>query len=386
MPPIHVGVDAACWPNRRGYGRFTRGLVTALAERDDLRLTLVADRPTAEQIALPPNVRLLVVDASVAAGEAASATGRRAALDLLRCGLVAARARFEVFFYPSVSTYFPVLSRTPQVITIHDAIPEQLPALVFPGRRLRLFWTLKVRWALCAARSVLTVSSFAAQQLREQFRLPAWRVRVIGEAPDPVFAPVPPETVAAVLNDYGLATPYLLFVGGLSPHKDLPTLLRATCRLLASEPGLQLALAGEVERDRFYTEPLRLRALAEALGIADRLRWLGYVPDRDLAALYRGATALVLPSLAEGFGLPVVEAAACGTPIVASDRSHAAELVAATRVFPAGDDAALAAAVRPLFDPATRHALGEQGRQQAARYRWEEAAGRAAAVFHEVAR
>ncbi|GIW07009.1 MAG: hypothetical protein KatS3mg060_1814 [Dehalococcoidia bacterium] len=379
-------MDAACWPNRRGYGRFTRGLVTALAERDDLRLTLVADRPTAVQITPPAGVRLLSVDASVAAGEAASATGRRAALDLLRCGLAAARAGFDLFFYPSVSTYFPLVSRTPQVVTIHDAIPERLPALVFPQRRLRLFWTLKVRWAIHAARRVLTVSPFAARQLREQFRLPAHRVTVVGEAPDPVFGPAPQEVVGAVLEKYDLRPPYLLFVGGLSPHKDLPTLLRATYRLLGDQPDLQLALAGEVEGDRFYTEPLRLRSLAEALGIAERLHWLGYVPDRDLAALYSGATAVVLPSLAEGFGLPVVEAAACATPVVASDRSHAAEVIAAVRVFPAGDDAALAAAVRPLFDAATRREIGARGREQAAAYRWDAAAARAAAVFHEVRR
>ena len=385
MPPLRVGVDAACWPNRRGYGRFIRGLVTALAERDDLRLTLIADCQTAEQVAPPPGVGLLVVRTSAAASEAASASGRRTVLDLLRCGFATSRAGFDVVFYPSVSTYFPLLSRTPQVVTIHDTTPERLPSLVFPRRTLQLYWTLKVRWALRAARRVLTVSPFAARHLSEQFRLPARRITVVGEAPDPIFAPADADAVAAVLRDYDVSQPYLFFVGGLSPHKDVPTLLRATYRLSREVADLQLALAGEVEGDRFYTEPLRLRGLVEALGISERVRWLGYVPDRALAALYSGATALVLPSLAEGFGLPVVEAAACGTPVVASDRSNAAEVIAATRVFPAGDDAALAAAIRPLFDRATRQAVGELGRQQAASYCWEAAAARAAAVFHSVA-
>jgi glycosyltransferase involved in cell wall biosynthesis len=386
VPPLRIGVDAACWPNRRGYGRFTRGLVGALAQREDLRLTLVADRHTAALIAPPPGVELLVVRTSAAAGDAASASGRRTVLDLLRCGLATSRAGFDVVFFPSVSTYFPLLSPTPEVVTIHDAIPERLPSLVFPRRRLQLYWTLKVRWALRVARRVITVSPFAARQLCDQFRLPEQRVRVVGEAPDPIFAPVDAETIAAVLGDYDLTQPYLLFVGGLSPHKDVPTLLRATYRLSREVAGLQLALAGEVDEDRFYTEPVRLRGIAEALGIAERVRWLGYVPDRALAALYSGATAVILPSLAEGFGLPVVEAAACGSPVVASDRSNAAEVIPAARVFPAGDDAALAAAVRPLFDAATRREVGERSREQAASYRWEEAAARAAAVFHEVAR
>ncbi|MFN8533347.1 MAG: glycosyltransferase family 1 protein [Dehalococcoidia bacterium] len=383
MKPLRLGIDAACWTNRRGYGRFTRGLVGALAERDEVEVTLVADRSTAAAIVPPAGASLLVTPATVAASEAASASGRRSARDLIRSGLAASRAGFDLFFFPSVYTYFPLFSRTPQVVAIHDAIPEQLPALVFPERRLRLFWTIKVRWAIRAARRIITVSPFAARQVRERLGVSPQRLRVVSEAPDPIFTPTPEETIAEICRQYSLVRPYLLFVGGLSPHKDLPTLLRAAYRLDRDAPGIQVAIAGEVEGDSFFTEPVRLRALAEALGIADRVRWLGFVPDQDLAALYSGATALVLPSLAEGFGLPVVEAAACGCPVVASDASQAAEVIAAARVFPAGDDAALAAAVRPLLDPAERTRDGALAHHQAAAYRWETAAEQAIAIFRE---
>ncbi|GIW12416.1 MAG: glycosyl transferase family 1 [Dehalococcoidia bacterium] len=381
---LRLGVDAGCWTNRRGYGRFTRGIITALATREDVQLTLIADRPTARALTLPPRAQLLEAPATTAASEAASASGHRPWRDLLACSLTASRARFDVFFFPSVYTYFPLFSRTPQVVALHDAIPEQLPDLVFPNWRRRLFWALKVRWALRAARRVVTVSPFAATEVRQRLGVSARRLRVLSEAPDPVFFPRPPEQVRLTCQRYRLGCPYLLYVGGFSPHKDLRTLLRAFYRLLREQPTLHLALAGDFSGDRFYTEPLAVRALQDALGIAERVHWLGYVPDEDLAALYSGAVALVLPSLGEGFGLPVVEAAACGCPVVASDRSHAADVIAATRVFPAKDDVALAATLRPFLEPAVRQAVGAQAQQEASRFQWSAVAAAAMAVFREV--
>ncbi|MCS6802949.1 MAG: glycosyltransferase [Chloroflexota bacterium] len=385
MPLLHVGVDAAGWQDRQRPGRFARGIVAALAARDDLRLTLVADRAAAGQITLPPGARLLLLEALSGVRAPMPARGVRVLIEALRRGLVASRARFDLFFYPSVSTYAPVLLRTPHVVAVHNAVPERLLSPPAASRHAPLRWSLTVRWALWAARRILVPSAVALRRLGAQFRLPRRKVRVVGEAPDSCFAPLPAERIAAVLRDYHLPQPYLLVVGGFAPQADRLTLLRATFRLLHDVPALQLALVGAPAGDRFYAEPLKLRVLATALGLAERLRWLGHVSEPDMAALYGGAVAAVFSSLPDGEELSVVEAAACGVPIVASDQCHAADLIAGARVVPAGNDEALAAALRPLFDPERRRDLGDQLRRQAAAYRWEETAARAAAVFREAA-
>lgn len=381
---MRIGVDAATWPNRRGYGRFTRGIVSALARRADVQVTLVADSHTAAAITPPSGVALMSVPTTNAAGEAATDAGRRSVRDMLRLGWMAGRAGFDVFFYPSVYSYFPLVGRTPQVLTIHDAIPEAHPALVFPRRDLRLFWALKMWLARASARQVVTVSPFAARQIERHLGIARERLAALGEAPDCAFHPRPPDAQQAAQRHFGLAArPYVLFVGGVSPHKDLPTAFRALAALRERGIDLDFGIAGDVAGDRFYTRPDELRMLAAELGITDRVKWLGFVPDDDLAALLTGALALVFPSLAEGFGLPVVEAAACGCPVAASDASNAAELIGAgALVFRAGDAAVLAAQLAALHaHPERRCDISARAKAAAAAYSWDAAAGRLLAML-----
>ena len=156
---LRVGIDGGCWLNRRGYGRYARSLLKALARQDDgIRYVLFVDPLTARELDLPPGFDTVVVPTRHPPAQAASASGRRALGDLWRMGRAVARERLDVFFFPSVYTFFPLLRPVRAVVAIHDVIAEHHPNMVFARRRLALFWKAKLRIALHQARLILTVS------------------------------------------------------------------------------------------------------------------------------------------------------------------------------------------------------------------------------------
>ncbi|MGB9872473.1 MAG: glycosyltransferase family 4 protein [Anaerolineae bacterium] len=285
-------------------------------------------------------------------------------------------ARLRADLYHSPYYLMPYRPGVPTVLTVHDLIP-----LLFPRQstwQARLFFRWALRLALRASRRVIAVSRATARDLQIHFHISPGQVSVIPEAPDPAFYPRPPTETEAVRRKYGLSDPFVLYVGSNKPHKNLTGLIEAWSCLGPHVSPFTLTIAGAW--DPRYAEP---RLLAERLGLAN-IRWLGPVPEADLPALYSAAALFVFPSLYEGFGLPVLEAMACGTPVVCSDTSSLPEVVgeAARRVDPT-DEQSLAAAMADLLkDEARREEMREKGWQQAARFSW----GRTAALTLEVYR
>lgn len=393
MRPLRIGIDGSCWVNRRGYGRYIRSLLTALARReDDDRYFLFVDPETASAPDLPAGFEKVVVSTRRPPAAAAAAAGRRDLQDLWRMGWTVGHYPLDLFFFPSVYTFCPLLRPVRAVVAIHDVIAERHPKLVFARRRFELFWRLKLALAVRQARLILTVSDHARGGILEQFRLPQERVRVILEAPDPVFRPVAsPRDPADLLPACSLPRGgrYLLYVGGLSPHKNLPLLIEAYRRLMGAGefPDLRLLLVGDYQTDVFYSAYEELRANVTRHGLQDRVCFTGFVPDGLLVELYNRADLLVLPSVEEGFGLPAFEAAACGTPVVTSDVGPAATLLGpAAWSFPPHDLDALTDGLRRLLrDPARRATMGAEGIRRAAALSWERAAAQLHAMFHELA-
>jgi glycosyltransferase involved in cell wall biosynthesis len=393
--PLQIGVDGACWSNRRGYGRYTRSLLSALARLGsaDERYALFVDGETARAPDLPAPFEKVVVRTRRPAAEAASAAGRRDAVDLMRMTWAVARARPDVFFFPSVYTFFPLLPPVRVVVTIHDVIADEHPDLVFPRRRLALFWRIKLWLALRQAHLILTVSEYARAGILRRFKLPPDRVRVVLEAADPVFHPIAEaRDPADLLPHCGLARGcrYVLYVGGLSPHKNLDVLIEAYRRVIVDREfhTLRLLLVGDHSGDVFYSAYEQIRALVVHHGLEGRVCFAGFVADPIVAELYNRADLVVLPSLEEGFGLPAVEAAACGTPVVTSETGPAAALLGGgVWTVPPGDVDALAKGVSSLLrDPARRASMGAEGRRRAASLSWERAAVETSAILREVAR
>lgn len=392
MTGLRIGVDGGCWRNQRGYGRYIRSLFSALARRDDDdRYFLFVDRETAQASDLPPRFEKVIVPTSQPPAMAASAAGRRSVLDLWRMGWAVARYPLDVFFFPSVYTFFPLLRPLRAVVTIHDVIAEHHPQMVFERQRFALFWRLKLAIAVRQAHLILTVSEPAREGIVEHFRLPCERVRTILEAPDPLFRPLPSSRDPADLLpacSLPRGSRYLLYVGGLSPHKNLHLLLDAYQRLIVNGEfaDLRLLLVGDHAEDVFYSAYESLRAAVVRHGLADRVCFTGFVSDDVLVELYNRADLLILPSFEEGFGLPAFEAAACGTPVVVSTVGPMATLLgAAAWAFPPHDIEALSNGLRALLrDPARRQAMGAEGRCRAAAFTWERAAAEVRALFREL--
>ena len=385
---MRIGFDGTCLANRRGFGRFARLLLEALAQASHPhRLVVVIDRPSEPRVAIPPACDRLVVDLAEAPSSAASARGQRRFRDLIALGRAVARARLDLIYFPATYTFFPVWNVPRVVVTMHDALAVAHPELVFPTRRGRLAWLVKELVAARTADRIVTVSQASQRDLQAWFRIPERKLRVIGEGPHPIFRPAAADPRGVeVLANYGLPAdrPYLIYVGGLSPHKNLPRLIEAVAR--AAVPELRLVVVGDFH-DVFHTEADVIRAAIGRNRLQDRVVLTGYVPDDDLVHLYSRSLALVLPSLLEGFGLPAVEAMACGVPVLASRVGSLPEVVGdAGLLFDPHDPAAIAQAIGRLANsPAIRNTLATRALARSASFSWTAAAAELLACFDELA-
>lgn len=386
---MRIGVEACTWSNQRGYGRFVRELLTSMIEDfPEHEFVLVVDRHSAAECTFPPQATVEVVATAAQPTRAASAEGSRSPADLLRMARHVSRLDLDVFFFPTRYSYFPLLRPVKTVVAFHDATAERHPRLIFPGARARLFWRAKTWLALRQADRLVTVSEDARRQIADVFGLPAERIGVITEGPDPVFGRRTDGSSFPLLRArYGLPadTPIVLYVGGISPHKNLDGLLRAMKDVAGP---WHVALVGEYEKDSFLGCHAELVELVRALGLTARVTFTGYVPDDDLALLYNDATVLVLPSFSEGFGLPVIEAMASGLPVAASDRNSIPEVLGdAGLLFDPTVDADIGAAVsRLLADESLRAECSRRGIERSALFSWSAAGHRMMAILEETAR
>jgi glycosyltransferase involved in cell wall biosynthesis len=295
-------------------------------------------------------------------------------------GLAARRLGLDIVHDPNgIAPFLGPRLGARRLVTIHDAF-----AYVHPAEHNRLDnW--RYRWMLPrAARradQVLTDSEHSRRDLLRFLGLPAARVRAIPCGVDARFQPVPdgPGRRAA-LERYGVKPPYLLYVGGINARKNIAGLFEAFARVRARHPGLELVVAG---KRQWATGPID--AAFERLGLAGAVRFTGYLDDADLPALYSAAEAFVFPSLYEGFGLPPLEAMACGAPVIASNASSLPEVVgsAALLVDP-HDSGALAAAIeRVLGDQPLRDDLRRRGLARAAQFGWARAAQETLAAYRQ---
>lgn len=391
-PFMRIGIDASCWSNRRGFGRFTRELLTSLAalQTGDEYVVFV-DRQTADQAAFPTGWRVSVGATREAPSRAAAADGRRSLRDLWVMRRLVEREPLDVMFFPAVYSYFPIGGRVPCLVTFHDVIAETLPHLVFQTRRSRLFWNLKCRSALRRSRLLLTVSEASRRGLAEHFGVRADRIRILPEAASAAFRPMDTTSAAhrAALERHrvGPGERFLLYVGGISPHKNIDTLIEAFGRLGddRSFGDVRLVLVGDYSGDVFRTCHAELSRQAARLGVDGRVHFPGYVPDEDLAHLYSAATAFVFPSYLEGFGLPAVEAMACGAPVIASNRGSLPEVLdGAGGLFEPHDVTTLVDCLRRVLqDEAYQGELRARSLRRARDFSWEQSARQTVDLFHE---
>ena len=365
-----LGIDARKL-NDYGIGSYLQGLLGELALLDPPGgiVLLVASESRQLLPEIPESWRLVEVDA------------RGYSLQEQVAVLTAAiRARVDLLHVPHY--VLPWLFPRRMVVTVHDIIhvlfPEFLPSsLGFAYARMA------IRTAVRRARRVVTGSRTTADDLRRLFGASESRLRVIPHGVHAEFlAAGRPAADEEARVRLGVVEPYLLHVGNHKPHKNAEGLLKAY-QLLVNDgrgPVPPLLMVGGFPPDG------ELAARARAIGLAERVRCLGYVERGELAALFRGATAFVYPTLYEGFGLPVLEAMACGVPVVAGDIPAIREVAgdAVMRVNPR-DVVELVATVRRLLEqPELQGLLRERGRARALDFSWRRAAEATLEVYRSV--
>ncbi|MEW6676510.1 MAG: glycosyltransferase family 1 protein [Pseudomonadota bacterium] len=278
--------------------------------------------------------------------------------------------------------YFaPPWASCPAVLTVHDLSFERNPDY-FPlsmATRMRTLMPGQVR----RAAHVIAVSNATRDDLVELYGVASERVSVIHNGVGPGFVPPQPDGPRpAILERLDIRTPYILGVGNLGMRKNQRTLVRAFASLPAARQGrLQLVLVGKrTESASEVMDEIR------QCGVAENIRLAGFVDTGDLVALYGHALFSVYLSFYEGFGLPILESMACGTPVLTSSLSCMPEVAgdAALLVQPDDTDAVVAALGRLAEDPALRQHLSQAGRIHAARYSWTEAARQTQAVYRQV--
>jgi glycosyltransferase involved in cell wall biosynthesis len=276
----------------------------------------------------------------------------------------------EVLFIPA--HVLPLAHPLPAVVTIHDVGYRYFPEAHPLGQRLYLDWS--TRFSARAATRVIADSQATAQDLTRFYDIPADKITVVYPGRDESLTRIDPAVVRA---KYQLPENYLLHVGTLQPRKNLVRLIEAVTR--SRQPSHEVASLVLAGRVGWFSSPLV--ALARERGV----RLLEYVPDEDLAGLYSGAAAFVFPSLYEGFGFPVLEAMACGVPVICSNTSSLPEVAgpAALLVNPLDTHAIAAAIERVLADTDLRATLVGRGFEQLQKFSWEKAAQQTLAVLEQ---
>ncbi len=378
---MRIGIDyTAAAHQRAGIGRYTRGLVTALAEldADDEFVLFVAGgrTPDGEQkleAPLPGNFHI-----------------RKLPLSERMWTIIWHRARLPVpvnLFIGPVDVFhspdyvLPHVSRGRAVVTIHDLSFLQCPEGSEP--KLRRYLARAVPRAVSRADLVLADSHHTRKDIVELFGTSPDKVEVLYPGVEASFGPVRDEgLLSRARAAYGLNTPFILSVGTLEPRKNHVLLLDAYAALREkSNVEHKLVIAGA--KGWLYEGVFRR---VEELSLGEDVVFLGFVPDEDLPALYSLAEVFVFPSLYEGFGLPPLEAMACGTPVVACRSSSLPEVVGeAGLMVPLHDSGALADEIdKVLNDRGLRDSLAERGVSQAQKFTWRRAGSKLLALYRRL--
>lgn len=375
---MRIGIDGTCWDNNRGFGRFARELLGAMFAADQTNTYVFLTDAPPKGVDFGPRVAVVPVRTRRLVIEAATADDSRSIGDMLAFRRAAGQAGLDVLFFPAVYSWFPPPRGPATVVTFHDAIAEHFPALVFPHWRQRLAWTAKTWVAKTLAHQILTVSQTAKAEIVQYLHIAAARIDVICEGAAQAYRPVTDAGAQArARHDNGLPAMgrLLIYVGGFAPHKNLERLL-AAFDLVLQQPGLAdlvLVMTGDPAGGGFHSIHARLRAqMAASPRLAAAVHFPGYVSDPDLAALHSDALALVLPSLSEGFGLPALEAMACGAAVLGAHGGAVLEVAGTAGLgFDPLDVADMAAAItRIATDGDLRDRLRAQAIPQTARNTW----------------
>jgi len=362
-------------PHFPGIGRYVAGLAPALAAqlRDGERLVLLCNDVKQEaSFSQVPNSNAAVSMCRVKATSFSLSQQWQIAQTLQQLSKNQGRLVYHSPYY--LMPYWP---GAPTVLTIHDLIPILLPDTV--SLRARLFFRLTHRLALRSADRIIAVSEATKRDLINVLGVEETRITAIPHGVESRFHPQSQTEIERVRTAYELPEEFVLYLGINKPHKNLVNLIHAYALLPASVPSLVIAGVW----DNRYPDA---KEQVERLGLTGRVDFLGPVNEMDLPGLYAAATVFVFPSRYEGFGFPVLEAMACGVPVITSNGSSLPELVgnAVLQVDPRDIEQIALALDTMLTAPILRGSLREAGLARAREFSWERCASETLAVYRTV--
>jgi len=290
------------------------------------------------------------------------------------------KEHISLYHVPQNGIGLPAKKVCPQVVTIHDLIPYIYPETV--GKKYLQVFLQRMPWIMENTDAIITVSEHSKEDIIDVFHYPAEKIHVIYEAPEPVYQLLPKAESIAALREYGIDKKYILYVGGFGPRKNVRGLLVAFAKVCREIPGDYLLVCpGNWQREGNCSDEL-----IAALGLTERVIFPGYVPVNHLPWFYSGAELFVYPSFYEGFGLPVLEAMACGTPVVASTTSSLPEVAgnAALLIDPHDTHHLAEAMYEVLTDKALAADLSAKGLTRSADFSWQKTAMETAQVYQDI--
>jgi glycosyltransferase involved in cell wall biosynthesis len=367
---MRIAISGMFWNQpTTGSGQYVRALVAALGER-------------------APQNEYVVIHPSSVVGHRSSVVGRRSLVKNL------AKVWFEQIAFPRACRrvradvahvpYFgsPLVPSTHTVVTIHDLIPMVLPA--YRGSMLVRAYTALAAQSARRADAIIADSECSKRDIVTHLGIDAARVRVVYLAADARYRPLDDAAqIENVRRKYALPEKYFLYLGGYDQRKNVRVIIEAFARAALHRDGYRLVLAGvNLGRDsEFFPDPRRLARAANLL--ADALCCIGWVDEEDKVALYAGARAFLFPSRYEGFGLPPLEAMACGVPVLCANASSLPEVVGDAAILVPPDDVnAWADALRVMLtDNARRAEMRARGIVQARQFSWARCAEETLTVY-----
>jgi glycosyltransferase involved in cell wall biosynthesis len=273
-------------------------------------------------------------------------------------------------------------TRGKKIITVHDLFFWDYPEESNP--EARKYFRKKIKRSLAQADGIIAVSRYTNDALREKFDIPDRRIRTIHEGLDPFFLQeINPDILECLRKRYSLPAPFIFFVGALEPRKNLGALLDALKLIHARGEKVTLVIAGPRAEGAG-----RLNAQIARDGLEPWVRFLGYVPKRELITLYRLASVFVFPSLCEGFGFPLLEAMASGLPVAASDVSALPEIGGEAAVYfdPRSPEDIADKVIKLLQDTQLRQEIVEKGKKRVLDFDWSKTASETLNYYKDVLR
>jgi glycosyltransferase involved in cell wall biosynthesis len=364
---MRIGIDARMIDNT-GIGRYLRNLLIHLARKDTHNDYIVFINRDNTQVVKQRNFTFVPLKIQVPL---------YSPQEQYWLPIEIRKWKLDLMHYPNFD--IPLIRCCPYVVTIHDLIyylyPEQCPSKV-----AHYYARIMLRYATKHARRIITDSEYSKQDLIKYFQISADKIHVIFPAAETeYFSSSPTQTEATLPTKYRISPPYILYVGKHHPYKNITNLLHAYTRHQEVYQHFQLVIAGK--RD---SRQSALYQTATALDPGGRILFTDFVPENDLFALYRNAHLFVFPSFYEGFGLPPLEAMACGVPVITSHAASLPEVVgdAAIQIDPTNIPALADAMRAVLTDPECWEKLRNKGYKRAQQFSWETAAIQLMQIYH----